>query len=95
MTQDRPAPGIAEASARPGTDEADALGDDWRRTQNTAGTHPGAALAWVALMALLVGGFALMGASFAYDSAVVFVGGLLLSGLAFVVPLALAGRTER
>lgn len=69
--------------------------DDWHRGQNTVGAHPGSAVVWVALMALLVGGFALMGASFAQDEAWLFVAGILVSGLAFVVPLALTGRRER
>lgn len=80
---------------RPGTDEADRSLDDWQRTQNTAGTHPGAAALWFVLMAALLGGFILMGAAFALDNGVVFAGGLLVSGLAFLVPLALLGRAER
>jgi hypothetical protein len=80
---------------RPGTDEADRSREDWQRTQNSAGTHPGSAVVWLALMAALLGGFALMGAAFALDSGVVFTAGLLVSGLAFVVPLGLLGRAER
>lgn len=80
---------------RPASDEAERSPDDWQRTQNTAGTHPGAVVLWLVLMAALLGGFALMGASFALDNGVVFAVGLLVSGLAFVVPLGLLGRTER
>lgn len=81
--------------ARPGTDEADRSLDDWQRTQNTAGTHLGAVVLWLVLMAALLGGFALMGASFAMANGVVFTLGLLLSGLAFLVPVVLPGGTER
>ncbi|GEN79063.1 hypothetical protein [Actinotalea fermentans] len=81
--------------ARPGTDEADRSVDDWHRTQNTAGKQPGAVVLWLVLMAALLGGFALMGASFALGNGVVFAAGLLLSGLAFLVPLGLLGDTER
>lgn len=80
---------------RPGTDEADRSVDDWLRTQNTAGTRPGSVALWLVLMAALLGGFALMGAAFALDNGVVFTVGLLLSGLAFLVPLGLLGRAER
>lgn len=80
---------------RPGTDEADRSVDDWLRTQNSAGTRPGSAALWLVLMAALLGGFALMGAAFALDNGVVFTVGLLLSGLAFLVPLGLLGRAER
>ncbi len=86
MSLDRP---------RPASDEADRSVDDWQRTQNTAGTSPGAVVLWIALMGALLGGFALMGASFALENGVVFAVGLLVSGLAFLVPLGLLGRTER
>ncbi len=76
-------------------DEADRSDDDWHRSQPAATTHPGAVVAWVALMALLLGGLALMGASFADGNGVVFTAGLLVSGLAFLVPLAILGRAER
>lgn len=69
--------------------------DDWREAQNTAGAHPGSAVAWVGLMVLLLGGLALMGAAFAHASGGMFAGGIALAGLAFVVPLELAGRRER
>lgn len=82
-------------TARPGTDEAPRGGDDWMATQSSATTNPGAAAAWVVLMVLLLGGFALMGASFAQDNGLVFVAGLLVSGLAFLVPLGILGRSER
>ena len=80
---------------RPASDETDRSLDDWQRTQSTAGTRPGAVALWFVLMAALLGGFALMGASFALDNGVVFTVGLLVSGLAFLVPLGLLGRTER
>ena len=51
-------------------------------------------LVWVALMGLLLGGFVLMGASFTTGNGVLFGAGLLVSGLAFVVPLA-TGHNER
>ena len=86
---------MSAEQARPGTDEADRHLDDWQRTQNTAGTHPGAAVLWVVLMAALLGGFALMGASFALGNGVVFTIGLLVSGLAFLVPLGLLGDSGR
>ena len=85
---------MSDAHARPGTDDARS-DDDWRRAQDATGTQPGAVVAWFTMMALMLGGFALMGASFAQDNGVVFTAGLLLSGLAFLVPLALLGRTER
>ncbi len=55
-----------------------------------ADAPPGVArpLAWLGLMILLVGGFAMMGAAFTGDNGVVFVAGLLVSGLAFLIPLA-------
>lgn len=80
---------------RPGTDEADRSADDWQRAQDGVGTHPGSAVVWLALMAALLGGFALMGAAFALDNGVVFAVGLLVSGLALLVPLGLLGRAER
>lgn len=80
---------------RPGTGEAERSVDDWLRTQKSAGTRPGSAALWLVLMAALLGGFALMGAAFALDNGVVFTVGLLLSGLAFLVPLGLLGRAER
>ena len=86
---------MSAEQARSGTDEADRSLDDWQRTQNTAATHPGAVVLWFVLMATLLGGFALMGASFALDNGVVFAIGLLVSGLAFVVPLGLLGASER
>lgn len=51
-------------------------------------------LVWLALMGLLLGGFALMGAAFTSANGVLFCAGLLVSGLAFVVPLA-TGHPER
>lgn len=81
--------------ARPGTDEAPRGGDDWMATQNAATTNPGAAAAWFVLMALLLAGFALMGASFAQDNGLVFAAGLVVSGLAFLIPLGILGRSER
>jgi len=87
---------MTEGGARPGTDQMPrTTDDDWHRTQNTAGMHPGAVVSWFALMALLLGGFALMGASFADGNGVVFSAGLLVSGLAFVVPLAIRGGGQR
>ena len=83
------APDLARA------DEAERTDDGWQRSQATASTRPGAVVAWVALMALLLGGLALMGASFADGNGVVFTAGLLVSGLAFLVPLAVLGRAER
>ena len=80
---------------RPGTDEADRSVDDWHRTQNTAGSQPGAVVLWLVLVVALLGGFGLMGASFAQGNGVLFSAGLLLSGLAFLVPLGLLGGTER
>lgn len=88
---------MSQPSTRPGTDEAerDDHGPDWTWTQNTAGGNPSAVVAWVVLMGLLLGGFAMMGAAIAGDSGVLFVAGLLVSGAAFLVPLALLGDTRR
>lgn len=83
---------MSDGHARPAPDGAL---DEWQRTQATAGTRPGAVVAWVALMGLFLGGLALMGASFRDGNGLVFSAGLLLSGLAFLVPLALLGRAER
>lgn len=93
--QDAPVTGDVTGQAAPTSDEVDRSRDDWQRTQNTAGTHPGAAAGWLVLMGLLLGGFALMGAAFAHGSGALFVGGLLVTGLAFVVPLGVVGRAER
>lgn len=88
---------MSQPSTRPGSDEAgrDRYEPDWLSTQNTAGGHPAAVLAWLALMALLLGGFTLMGVAVAGDSGALFVAGLLVSGTAFLVPLALLGDAQR
>lgn len=72
-------------------DDADA----WRKGQNTAPSHPGAAGAWVALMALLVGGLALFGVGVSRGEGLWFGAGILACTLAFAVPLELLGRQER
>jgi|GEM_PF-5087864 len=70
--------------------------DDRQAVGRHADERPALAgpLVWVALMGLLLGGFALMGAAFTSDNGVLFGAGLLVSGLAFVVPLA-TGNRER
>ncbi len=83
------APRTGTTPVRPAAD------DDWRGTPDTAASHPGSAVAWFGFMALLVGGFALMGASFARGEGLLFGAGLLASTLAFLVPLELLGRRER
>lgn len=49
---------------------------------------------WLACMALLLAGFALMGHAFDTESALEFLAGVALSGLAFVLPLQVAGTQE-
>ena len=69
--------------------------DDWRQAENTAGAHPGSAIAWAGLMAMLVAGLTLLGAAFTDGDGLLFAAGLALAGAAFVIPLELAGRRER
>lgn len=70
--------------------------DDRPRPGRHTGDRPALAgpLVFVALMGLLLAGFALMGAAFTDDNGVLFGAGLLLSGAAFMVPLA-TGHPER
>ncbi|QTE31515.1 hypothetical protein J4E96_13030 [Pengzhenrongella sicca] len=49
---------------------------------------------FVICLALFVGGFYLMAVSFDSDSALLFVGGLVASSLAFLIPLELLPRLD-
>ena len=69
--------------------------DDWREAQNTVGAHPGSAVGWLGLMVLLLGGLALMGAAFTDGNGLLFAAGIAVAGIAFAIPLELAGRRER
>lgn len=51
-------------------------------------------VAWLGLMVLLLAGFALMGAAFTDGNGLIFAAGILVSGLAFLLPLA-TGHHER
>jgi predicted lipid-binding transport protein (Tim44 family) len=67
----------------------------WLEREREVRPPRGGAGAWLGLMALLVGGLALMGTGVSREEGPLFAAGLLLATLAFAVPLQLLGRAER